>query len=102
MLQLAQLVAVHVLQASMPLMEVASPSPLLEKAVKRERSFLAGAWHWGQEAALPASLKGRRNSNLCSQLGQEYSYIGISPSSSILPRRAKAVNAIPARLSGHR
>lgn len=61
-----------------PIIELTSPPSLLERAAKEENSFLAGAWHLGHETSSPASLKERRRSNLALQLGQIYSYIGIS------------------------
>jgi hypothetical protein len=73
-LQVAQLVAGQVLQVlPMPSIELNSPPSLLEKAVKRENNFLAGAWQLGQEVASSAWLKERLNSNLALQLGQRYS-----------------------------
>jgi hypothetical protein len=71
-LQVAQLVAEQVLQ-ELPVIELDSPSPPLEKALKVEKSFLAGVWHLGQVALSPAWLKERRNSNLALQPGQIYS-----------------------------
>jgi len=71
-LQVAQLVAEQVLQASPPIKLDSPPEPL-ETAAKEENSFLAGAWHLGHVAPSPASLKERRNSNLALQLGQIYS-----------------------------
>jgi len=68
----AQLVAAQALQ-ELPVTEVNSPLLPLEKAAKVEKSFLAGVWHLGHEAASPASLKERRSSNLALQLGQIYS-----------------------------
>lgn len=64
--------AEHVLHA-LPVTEVDSPSLPLEKAVKVEKSFLAGDWHLGHEAASLALLKERRSSNLALQLEQRYS-----------------------------
>jgi len=64
----AQLVAAQV-PHELPFTEVDSPSLPLEKAAKVEKSFLAGEWHLGHEAASLASLKERRNSNLALQLG---------------------------------
>jgi len=61
-------VAAQVLQ-ELPVIAVDSPPLPLEKAAKVEKSFLAGAWHLGHEASLPASLKERRSSNLASHLG---------------------------------
>lgn len=81
--------ALQVLQASLPI-EVNPPESPLEKAAKEEKSFLAGAWHSGQEASSVASLKGRRSSNLQLQLEQTYSYIGISPPPFIIPRSSEA------------
>ena len=68
--------AAHELQ-ELPVIAVESPALPLEKAAKVEKSFLAGAWHLGHEAASLASLKERRSSNLLLQLEQTNSYIGI-------------------------
>jgi hypothetical protein len=73
-LQVAQLVAEQVLQLlPMPGIEMDPPSSLLEEAEKVERSFRAAVLHLGHSAALSASLKERRSSNLQLQLGHIYS-----------------------------
>ena len=50
--QVAQLVAEHVLQESLPPIAVGKPSSTPEKALKEENIRPALLWHVGQEAAL--------------------------------------------------
>ncbi len=57
----------------MPGIEMEPPSSLLEDAEKVERSFRAVVLQVGHNAALSASLKERRSSNLQLQLGHIYS-----------------------------
>ena len=49
--QVAQLVAEHVLQESLPPIAVGKPSSIPEKALKEENIRLALLWHSGQEMA---------------------------------------------------
>ena len=53
------------------------PSIPFEKEAKREKDLFAACSHFGQVAPSLLLLTGRSNSNLQSQLGQKYSYIGI-------------------------
>jgi hypothetical protein len=45
----------------------------LEKEAKRENILLATLWHFVHETFSSALLRGRNNSNLLLQLGQQYS-----------------------------
>jgi hypothetical protein len=53
------------------------PSELLEKEAKSDRTRRADLLHLGHEASSSALLKLRKDSNLCLQALQQYSYIGI-------------------------
>jgi len=76
MLQVSQLAAVQLPQGSPPIGEV-NPSSLVVKEAKRDNTRSALSLHLGQEAPSVAWLNGRKSSNLTSQAGQTYSYIGI-------------------------
>jgi hypothetical protein len=74
MLQLLQLEAVQLEhELAVPDIGVDSPSLPLENEANREKTRLAGFWHWGHEVSSSALLIERSSSNLQLHLGHWYS-----------------------------
>ena len=78
MAQVAQLEEPQLAQELPPTAEDI-PLSSVEKQAKVDSTRSDISWHSGQGAASVALLNGRNSSNLTSQEGQTYSYIGIFP-----------------------
>ncbi len=75
-LQVPQLAVLQLEHEFPPTLED-NPLSSVEKQAKVDNTRSALLWQCGQEAASVAWLNGRNSSNLNSQSGQTYSYIGI-------------------------
>jgi hypothetical protein len=72
--QLLQLEAVQLEhELAVPAIGVDSPSLPLEKEANRDKTRLAGCWHWGHEVSSLALLMERNSSNLQSHSEHMYS-----------------------------
>jgi hypothetical protein len=60
-------------ELAVPAIGVDSPSLPLEKEANRDKTRLAGCWHWGHEVSSLALLMERNSSNLQSHSEHMYS-----------------------------